>query len=67
MTAAADAITASVANLSVSTRRHACAIGILAVAHFATPSRQAIANTAFALAVSAADLKWTKRRQDRRV
>jgi len=64
--AAAGAITASVANLSVS-RRHARAIGIPTVAHFATPSRQAIADTAFALAASAADLKRTKRRRDRRV
>jgi len=67
MAAAAGAITASVANLSVSARRHARAIGISAVAHFATPSRQTIADTAFALATSAADLKRTKRRQDRRV
>lgn len=55
--AAADAVAASAANLDVpARRRNACAVGLLAVARLATPSRQAIAGTAFTLAPSAADL-----------
>lgn len=54
--AAADTVTASVANLGVLTRRRACAVSLLAVTCFSTPSRLAIADTAFALAPSAADL-----------
>lgn len=64
VTAAADAVAASAANLDVPARRRdACAVGLLAVARLATPSRQAIAGTAFALAPSAADLKRTKKRR----
>jgi len=40
MTATADAVAASAANLNVlARRRDACAVGLLAVARFATPSR----------------------------
>lgn len=62
MTAAADAVAASAANLDIPARRRwdACAVGLLAVTRLTTPSRQAIAGTAFALASSAADLKRNK-------
>lgn len=66
MAAAADAVTASAANLSVLARRHARAVGLLTVTRIATPSRQAIAGTALALAASAADLKRTKGRRGTR-
>jgi len=64
MTAAANAVATSAANLDVFTRRQdACAVSLLAVARLTTPSWQAIAGTAFALAPSATDLKQTKKRR----
>lgn len=62
MAAAADAIAAAATNLDVAVRRRdACAVALLAVARLVTPSRQAVAGTAFALAPSAADLKRTRK------
>lgn len=58
ITATANAVTTSATNLhSLAVARDACAIRFSAIAHLATPSREAIASTTFTLASPAANLK----------
>lgn len=61
VTAAADAVAAAAADLAIA--RHACAVGLFAVARLAAPSRQAIASAAFTLPSVAANLKHERDQQ----